>query len=85
MTSVGELSTADYIAWARARALAYVDRGETVQALSSLISDLGGRADTAEMAAVASLFGAALAATGHLDTAEQMREWIDSFPPREGG
>ena len=68
--------TADeHIAWAKQRALEYVDRGDLTNALSSLTSDLHNHPDTAQHPAIE--LGTMLAFGGHLRTAKEMRDWIE--------
>lgn len=64
----------EHIAWARDRALAYVDQGDVAQAWASLVSDLG-KHPTAGHAAI-ELGGMQLLA-GQLDTPDRMRAFIE--------
>ena len=47
-----EMSRADHLAWCKKRALEYVDRGDWVQAVASMGSDLDKHPETADMPAL---------------------------------
>jgi hypothetical protein len=51
------LSRAEYIAWAKGRALEYVDSGDCHTAIASLVSDLYKREDTKKAAGLAMMHG----------------------------
>lgn len=67
----------EHLAWCKQRALAYVDRGELVQALNSMLSDLSKHPETDKHSGV--MLGVMLSAGGHLNTPEAMREFIEGF------
>lgn len=66
-----------HLAWCKERALAYVDQGDTVNALASMTSDLSKHPDTADHAGIG--LGMMLAMGGYLSTPQEMREWIEGF------
>lgn len=65
----------EHLAWAKARALEYVELGELRHALNSLISDLRKHPETESHIAIE--LGYKLWIIGDLQTAEQMREFIN--------
>jgi hypothetical protein len=70
-------SRAEHLAWAKERALEYVDAGELQQAYTSMASDLSKHPDTAGHAGIE--LGMMLLMSGHLGTAREMREFIEGF------
>lgn len=66
---------AEHVAWAKDRAMEYVDAGDPSQALASLFSDLRKHPDTADHAAIE--LGAMLMFGGHLSTLTEVRDWIE--------
>jgi hypothetical protein len=68
------MTRAEHLAWAKERALAYADKGDAVNALASLTSDLGKHPVTEGHEAI--MLGTMLAMNGHLSTPTQIREWI---------
>lgn len=76
-------SRAEHVAWVKQRALAELEQGtgplqtRITNALSSLAVDLIGRPETAGHDAV--MLGTMLAMSGHLQTEQQMREWIEGI------
>ena len=62
----GDASRAEHLAWCKARALEYVDRGELNQALASFTSDLGKHPETVRNEAP--MAGMRLLLTGRLKT-----------------
>jgi hypothetical protein len=69
------MTRADHLAWCKTRALAYVDLGDNHDAFASLMSDLGKHPETAGHGAIE--LGMMLLLAGLLDTATQMRDFID--------
>lgn len=65
------------MAWAKQRALEYVDAGDVPNALASLNSDLGKHPETKGHSAIE--LGMMLTVAGHLSSAAQMRDWIDGI------
>lgn len=63
------------MAWAKARALVYLDRGDITGAWGSLSSDLLKHKETQGHSAI--LLGGKLVVNGHLETVEKMRKFID--------
>lgn len=68
------MTAVEHIDWCKKRAMEYVDAGEPYNALASLQSDLRKHFETARHPALE--LGAMLTATGHLNTTEQVRQWI---------
>lgn len=67
----------DHLAWAKQRALEYVDAGRPADALSSLISDLGKHPETKGHVGI-ELTGM-LAMGGFLNDASEVRRHIEGF------
>lgn len=68
---------AEHLQWSKDRAIEYVDRGELENAFASFSSDMRKHEET--QGHVALELGTQLLFTGHLNTAEDMREWILGF------
>ena len=66
---------ADHLAWCKERALAYVDQGDLNNAFASLVSDLRKHPETEDHAAAE--LGSMLMFGGHLNTAKDMRDFIN--------
>jgi hypothetical protein len=66
----------EHMAWAKQRALAYVDSGDTQGAFASFLSDLGKHDETQEARRVFGQFGTPLLMAGHIKTPAQMRDFI---------
>jgi len=67
----------EYMAWAKSRALEYVDRGNLPAAVASMLSDLGKRVDTTLRGA-----GPFIGAAGMLaieQGPEAVRHWVEGF------
>lgn len=71
------MDRAAHLAWAKARAQEYVDRGDTSQAFASLASDLSKHPQTQGHAGIE--LGMMELLSGRLSTAQQMREYIAGF------
>ena len=67
----------DHLAWAKGRALEYVDQGNVPDALASIGSDLRKHPDTAGHGGL-ELMGMLMLA-GHLQTPAQAREFIEGL------
>lgn len=67
----------EHLAWCKKRALEYVDAGDMRNAYASMASDLGKHPDTANHSAIG--LGMALLASGHLNSATEMRKFIEGF------
>lgn len=72
-----EVTREAHVRWCIDRALEYVDRGEFDLALASMMSDLGKHPDTGRHPGL--LMGFILRMHGHLETPEQMREFLNGF------
>jgi hypothetical protein len=68
------MSRQEHLAWAKQRALEYVDRADLVGAISSMISDLGKHTRLSMPPHVAAI-GMSACASG----SEAVRGWIDGF------
>jgi hypothetical protein len=70
------MTRAEHLAWAKQRALEYVDRGDLQNAVTSMLSDLGEHSETAIAAggfiAMAGMFAIEQGAAG-------VRRWIEGF------
>lgn len=71
------MTRTEHVAWAKGRALAYVDCGDVSQAYDSLASDLAKHPETAEHPAL--ILGLYELMLGHLFTPEAMRKFINGF------
>jgi hypothetical protein len=77
MSAAQKPTRAEHLAWCKARALQYVDHGDTQGAFASMISDLNKHPETTGHAGAE--LGALLLFSGHLSTGPQMREFIEGF------
>lgn len=66
----------EHLAWAKQRALAYLP-GDPGQAMASMVSDLHKHPELEDHCGVD--LGAMEMMSGFLQTAEQVRQWIDGF------
>lgn len=71
------MNRSEHLQWCKDRALAYVDRGDLHNAFASMASDLGKHPDTKDHAAIN--LGMMMTMSGHLDTADKMRKFIEGF------
>jgi hypothetical protein len=71
------MSREQHLAWAKKRALDYVDRGELANALASMASDLRKHPQLKDHAAIELQIMQQLG--GFLKTQTQVREWINGF------
>lgn len=67
----------EHIKWCQSRALEYVERGELVDALASMGSDLDKHKETKDH--VAMRLALKMMTSGHLNTPEKMRSFILGF------
>ena len=67
----------EHLAWCKERALEIVEAGDLRGAWASMSSDLGKHKGTAGHSAI--ILGTMLFLGGHLDTAEEMRKFIEGF------
>lgn len=70
-------SRADHLAWAKQRALEYVDAGDTQNAFTSLISDLGKHPETIDAARNVGQLGMMQLMGGMLNEPAAMRKFIE--------
>ncbi len=68
---------AEYVAWAKRRALEYLDVGEIEQAYTSMASDLQQHDELRNHPAIQ--LGLLLLLGGHLSTVREMRKFIEDF------
>lgn len=73
------MTRAEHLAWAKERALEYVDGGDLQQAFSSMCSDLQKHEELATQHADTNKLGLDLLLNGHLSTREAMRNWIEGY------
>ena len=71
------VTRANHLAWAKERALEYVDRGDIAGAMASMGSDLDKHPETAGHASI--MLGMMLLMGRHLSTPEQARKHIEGF------
>ena len=71
------MSREEHLAWCKARALEYCDRGDTTEALTSMFSDLGKHPDTAKHPGI--LIGVQLIMIGSLGSKDEARHFINGF------
>jgi hypothetical protein len=67
----------EHLEWCKKRALEYNERGDTTNAFSSFLSDMGKHEETATHMALE--LGMSLLLAGHLSTQQQMNDWIEGF------
>ncbi len=72
------MDRAEYLAWCKQRALEYVAAGDNRQAFSSMVSDIMKHPET-KMHQETNRLGMSLLMGGHLETAQQMRAWINGY------
>jgi hypothetical protein len=68
---------AEHVAWAKERALEYVEAGQLTDAWASIVSDFGKHEATVGHYGL--MLGSQLVAAGHLSTAAAMRKFIEGF------
>ena len=68
---------AEHLAWCKKRALEYVDRGDVMNGLTSMFSDLDKHPETKSHKS--SEIGMMLMMTGGLSTPEEARRFIEGF------
>lgn len=69
----------EHLAWAKDRALTYVEAGDLQQAFISLCSDFEKHEELPGPDSPIIRLGAQLLFSGHLSTPHRMREWINGF------
>lgn len=67
----------EHLEWCKTRAMEYVNRGDTKNAFSSFMSDMGKHPETQDHLALQR--GTMLKLGGHLSTPGQMKSWIEGF------
>lgn len=72
-----ERTRSEHMKWCKERAHEYLEQGNTAAAYASMCSDLEKHPETANHSAIQ--MGMMLMLNGHLDTVDQMRNFIDGF------
>lgn len=70
-------SREEHLAWCKSRALEYVDRGDTTEALGSMFSDLRKHPDLADHSAIE--LGFLMMLGGQLSDPDAARKFIEGF------
>lgn len=76
-TQIEGPTRAEHLQWCKDRALEYVDAGDNSQAYASMVSDIGKHEGTVGHMAIE--LGMMLMMNGNLDSADQMRKFINGF------
>ena len=71
------MNRSEHMAWCKKRALEFIDQGDNPQAYASMTSDLGKHEETQGHAAIQ--LGMMLMLSGKLDSADEMRKFIEGF------
>lgn len=71
------MNRAEHLAWAKQRALEYVEQGDMTLAFTSMASDLNKHEETCNHSALQ--LGTMLMVGGHLSTPDKMRRFIEGF------
>jgi hypothetical protein len=71
------MSRAEHLAWAKARALEYIDAGNIAHALSSMASDIGKHPETERHPGIQ--LGLELLISGGLRSQQDARRFIEGF------
>lgn len=71
------MTRSEHLAWCKQRALEYCDKGDTTNAWASMASDLSKHPETESHAAIN--LGLMMLMSGHLNTPQKMREFINGF------
>ena len=67
----------EHLAWCKQRALEYADRGDTANAVASMMSDLGKHPETENHGGIRLLMMMAMA--GQFDRPGELRKFIEGF------
>ena len=70
------MNRAEHLAWAKTRAIEYIDRGELQDGLASMISDLHKHDELADYPSVLFLSGASKVMDGN---GPALRQWVEGF------
>lgn len=71
------MTRSEHLKWCKDRALEYLDRWDVEGAFNSMASDLSKHDETRGHSAI--MLGLMLRLSGHLDSAEKMRKFIEGF------
>jgi len=72
------MNRAEHLNWCKQRAMEYIRAGDLRQAFTSMCSDVMKHPETEHHSATNQL-GVMLLMGGHLDSAEEMTEWIQGY------
>lgn len=70
------MTRAEHVAWSKACAIEYVDRGELANAVASMMSDMGKHPECGGNGLLLAAMGIM---GGHECRADEVRRWIDGF------
>jgi hypothetical protein len=70
---------AEHMAWAKQRALEYVEAGDVKNAFASFASDITKHPETASLSEFIGMVGMPELMSGRLDSPEAMRKFIEGF------
>lgn len=71
------MTRAEHLAWAKARALEYLDDGDKKNAIASMMSDMRKHDELADHCGIP--MGTMLLMGGHLYDQREIRRWIEGF------
>lgn len=71
------MTRVEHLAWAKQRALEYLDAGDQKNAVASMLSDLRKHDELADHSGV--MLGMMLLMGGHMNEREEVRRWIVGF------
>jgi hypothetical protein len=71
------MDRAEHLAWSKRRALAYVDAGDTTNAINSMLSDLRKHPDLRDHAAIG--LTVMMMMSGLLSNSDEVRKHIEGF------
>lgn len=72
------MTRAEHLAWAKQRALEYVDSGELGSAIASMLSDLGKHPELEKSQAIGAMIAPGISMGGP-PRPDQVRKWIEGF------
>lgn len=71
------ITRSEHLAWCKQRAREYLDHGDAQNALASMLSDLGKHPETKDHIGIH--LGMGLMIAGQLNTAQQVRDFVEGF------
>ena len=72
-----DVTRTEHLRWVKDRANAYIDADEPQQAWQSVVSDMRKHPSTVNHAAL--MLGTMLAMSGHMETTQQVRKFVDGI------